>query len=239
MTEAIQATGLYKTVAPVVMAFPSVIQARAFKRDGKEKGEPKFGGTFVFDPAGDDAKAMKALVVSLSRAKWPGLDIGAALKAGTFASPFKSGDKEIEKKKANLAKFGKTYNGDADYMAGKLVLKASSKYRPGLAILQPSEVAGQIGKIIDLNDTTIAVHASKFYFGVHVLALFKFVPYDAVGDNGKDGCTAYLQTVVSLNTGKKLSNAATAEETFHGYVGHSTPEDPTAGDNALDDEIPF
>lgn len=232
MSEA-TAAGLYSTTAKVVMAFPSVVEARAFKRAGKEKGEAKFGGTFVFDADSEDLKAQKALVTKLAREKWPGRDLGADLKSGEFKWPFQSGDKQIEKRKTKLKNAGKEYTGDADFMAGKVILKASSKYQPGFAIIQN-------GKVVDLEGATITANKGKFYFGVEVLAQFNFVPYDAVGDDGKDGVTAYLQKVLSLNTGKKLSSGGqSAAEVFKGYVGHSTTEDPTAGNAGMDDEIPF
>lgn len=230
MTEA-ATLGLYSTVQPCIMAFPSVIAARAFKRAGKEKGEPKFGGTFILDPTGEDLKGMKTLTVNLSKAKWPGLNLGEALKTGEFKWPFKSGNAEIERRKVKLQKAGKDYTGDLDFVKDKIVLKASSKYQPGLAIINA-------GKIVDLDGAAIAANANKFYFGVHVLAQFNFVPYDAVGEDGKDGVTAYLQKVLSLNKGEKLSSGGqSAAETFKGYVGQTTTEDPTAGN--LDDDIPF
>jgi hypothetical protein len=68
----------------------------------------------------------------------------------------------------------------------------------------------------------------KFYFGVEVLPQFNFVAYDGVGNN-LDGVTAYLNMVFTTNKGKRLSGGASAAETFKGYAGHTSTEDPTAG----------
>lgn len=218
--------GIYSLTAPAVLAFPALLEARKFKRNGKETGDPKFGATFVFPADSGDLKAMKELAIKLVREKWPGRD----LKEIKF--PFKSGDKEIEKQIVKLKKEGKEYTGRADFMKGMTVLKASSKYQPRLSILLN-------GRPVDLEGDTLNAHKGKFYFGVHALAQFNFVSYDAIKDGDPDGITAYLNMVLSLNKGERLSGGASAAEVFKGYVGHSTTEDPTEVQGELDDEIPF
>lgn len=216
--------GVYSLTAPTVMAFPSLLEAKKFKRNGKETGEAKFGGTFVFEPDAQDLKDMKALCARLAKGKWPGQEL-AKIKF-----PFKSGDKEIERRIAKLKKEGKEYKGENDFMKGKVVLKASSKYPPRLSVILN-------GKPVDLDGDALKANAGKFYFGVQTLAQFNFVPYDAIEEGDSDGVTAYLNLVLSLNKGDKLTTSRqSAAETFSRYIGHSTEEDPTQVGGS--DEIP-
>lgn len=233
--------GLYTLTIPVVMAHPSLVTARAFKSKGKEKGEAKFGASFIFDPESVDLKAMKAKAVQVAAAKWPGRDCAGESKGkvvvengenvrmpATFKFPFTSGDTVANKRVAKLKAEGKEDDGKGDFQRGKVVVKTASKFAPRLAVILN-------GKPVDLDEDTLKAHASKFYFGVKVLAQFNFVPYDAVGETGTDGVTVYLNSVLTLNTGEKLSSGgAPASEVFKGYVGSATTEDPTAGTGADD-----
>lgn len=221
MTQVIQQS--YTLQLPAIMAFPSLLEARKFKRAGKETGEAKFGASFVLDPTSPDLVEAKNYAAAAAKAKWPGLTSFADLKF-----PFQSGDKMIEERKAKLQKEGKEYDGKLDFVKGKVVIKAGSKFRPKLAILVG-------GKIVELDDDTIKQHASKFYFGTEALAQFNFVAYDKVNSDAKDGVTAYLQQVLTLNKGEKLSGGASAAEVFKGYAGQVSNVNPTG----LDEEIPF
>lgn len=228
--------GLYTLTAPVVLAHPSLVTARAFKAKGKEKGEPKFGGSFIFDLDSNDLKAMKAKALQVAAARWPGRDCAGESKGKvvvekgenvrmppTFKFPFTSGDKIADKRVAKLKAEGKEDDGKGDFQRNKVVVKTSSKFAPRLAVLLN-------GKPTDLTEETLKAHQNKFYFGVNVLAQFNFVPYDAVGEGGTDGVTVYLNSVLTLNTGEKLSSGgAPASEVFKGYVGTASTEDPTAG----------
>lgn len=205
---------------PVMTSFPQLFEAKAVMRKGKPTGEPKFSANFEFHPVNDKAEldALKAKAAAVAKAKWPGRDLKE------LAFPFTSGDKLADKAKAK----GK----DREWSRGLVVLTSRSKFQPQLSIFEN-------GKIIDLDsDVLLAAHKSKFYNGVQTLAQVNFVAYDAVDDDGKAGVTAYLNKVLSINKGAKLSGGASAAETFKGYVGLASDEDPTAG-ASLDDEIPF
>lgn len=221
--------GIFNSTKPVVMSFPNLIEARKFKRNGKETGEAKFDASFNFPPDHPDLKTLKEIAVSVAKAKWPGRDLGADVKSGELKLPWDTGDRLIAKRQAKLQKAGKPADEKGDFMKGLVVLKSSSKYEPRLALAEN-------GKVVDLEGAARAASKAKFYFGVEVLIQVNFVAYDAVGDGGKDGVTAYLNMVLSTNKGKKLAGGASAAETFKGYVGTTTTEDPTGG---LDDEIPF
>lgn len=217
-----QANTTFNLTTPVVMAHPNLFEARAFGPKGKESGQPKYSANLVIDPT--DAKqkadldAMKAMAAQVAKARWPGRD----LKELKF--PFSNGDKLAEKR-ANKGK------ADGDFQKGKIVMACRSKYEPRLAVIEN-------GKINDLEGPARAAAKSKFYFGCQVLAAINFQPYDGVGNN-PDGVTAYLNVVVSLNKGQRLSGGASAAETFKGYVGAASMEDPTGGEQIGDDDIPF
>jgi Protein of unknown function (DUF2815) len=228
--------GLFTLTAPVVLSHPHLFEAKPFMRKGKPAGEPKYGGSFVFELDSPDLKSIKALAVKLASAKWPGRDVIAESKgkvvtdeegkqtrlSPTFKFPWALGDTIIAKRSAKLKAEGKEDDGKAAFQAGKAVIKTASKYAPRCAVLVN-------GKPTDLTAETVKAYMGQFYFGVKVLAQFNLVPYDKVGETGIDGVTIYLNMVLSLNKGEKLASGASAAETFKDYVGSTTDEDPTAG----------
>lgn len=211
--------GVFNLTKPVIMAHPNLFEARAFGKKGKESGTPKFSANFIFEPDSEDLKGLKSLAVKVARGRWPDRDLK------TLSFPFANGDKLADKRKAA----GKS---DGEFNRGKVVIAARSKFEPRLSAIEN-------GKMIDYDGDARIKAKNKFYFGVFALAQFNFVPYDGVANN-PDGVTCYLNMVFSTNKGERLSGGAAAAEVFKGYVGHSTTEDPTAGQKtSLDDEIPF
>jgi Protein of unknown function (DUF2815) len=219
MTEVQKSDGIFNLTMPVVMTFPALFEAKAFKKAGKETGEPKFKASFVFSKDSDDLKALKTLAAKLARAKWPDKPFSELL------FPFANGNAQADARKAK----GKD---DSEHLRGMVVMTARSKYEPRLAYIEK-------GKIIDLETDTAKLAAKgKFYAGVEVLAQVNLVAYDGVGSN-KSGVTAYLNMVLSTNKGDRLSGGQSASEAFRGYVGAVSAEDPMApgtGEN-LDDII--
>ena len=234
--------GLFTLTKPVVSAHPTLITPKQFEKDGKPQGEAKYGLRLLFDLESDDLFELAKVSVRVARAKWPGLDVKAAIakakegdRAGFIAElinmgrdfhfPFASGDALANKRKAKSGK------DDGDFQRGMIVVAGRSKYRPKLGILEK-------GRLTDLaDDAAIMAAKEKFYFGVKVLAQLNLVGYE--GGTGPDGVTAYLQSVLSTNTGPKLSSGgASVAETFKAYVGSVSAEDPTGG-GVLDDDIAF
>lgn len=228
MTEAKTQIFSYTTLEPVVTAHPHFITPTKFKRNGKETGEAKYSGVWCFEPTSADLANLKAKAAEAARAKWPGRPLGE------LQFPFKSGDKEWEKYVAKLAAEGKEDDKRGDYQKGKVTLKASSKFQPKLSVWLP----GSAVPVELVDEAGFKAHGGKFYFGVKSMVEVNFVPYDAVREGDKDGITAYVQQVCSTNTGERLAGARSAAETFRGYAGKVSNEDPTAG-KAMDDEIPF
>lgn len=208
--------GRFALTMPVLMAHPHIFEAQAFQRDGKAKGEPKFGANLVFAADSDDLKAMKTLAAKIARAKWP------TRQFTDLKWPFSSGDKLADGRKAK----GKE---DGEYQRGKAVINAKSKYRPKLGVIEG-------GRIIDLTeDAQIAKYKEKFFFGAEVFAELNFVAYD--GGSNPDGVTAYLNQILVTGKGTKIAGGGSSpSETFKSYLGAVSASDPTAG---MSDEIPF
>lgn len=214
-TQETQDAGIFNLTTPVVATFPQLMEAKAVMRNGKPTGEPKFSVNLEFSEDHPDLAGIKAKAIAVARAARPGVDLN------TLAWPFTSGDKLADKAKEKKK--------DREWSRGKTVLTSRSKFEPGLAILEG-------GKLQDYDGDRRPLAKSAFYTGVEVLAQLNFVYYDGVGETGKPGVTAYLNKVVSLKRGERLTGGSSAADTFKGYVGLSSSEDPTAG---LDEEIPF
>lgn len=224
---------IYNLTVPTVLVHPNLITAKPFKgKGGKETGEPKFSGSFVLPPGHADFDGLRAVAKAVALAKWPGRDVAGEAKNRLFAFPFSSGNALIQKRINSLKAKGKEYTGDADFQKDAIILKSSSKFQPRLSVIVN-------GKPVDLDETTIPVHKGKFYFGVQSLAQFNFVAYEGVGAN-PDGVTAYLNMVLSLNRGEKLtSGGPSAAEVFSAYAGVASSEDPTGSTLGLNDDISF
>ena len=236
MADTVRTDGIYNLTEPVVMSFPALLEPKSFKENGKEKGEPKYSANFNFPAASEDLKAMKALAAKLARAKWPDKPFtrkytdenGKEIVESVVVFPFTSGDKLADKRAGK----GKD---DGAFMRGKVVVAARSKYEPRLSYVDK-------GKIVDCEgDMARQASKTKFYAGAEVLAQFNFVPYEAVGANGKPGVAVYLNMVMSTGKGARIAGGQTASEAFKGYVGSVSIEDPTGpGSSAdMDDHIPY
>lgn len=223
--------GLFQLTQPVVMSFPQLFEAKAFMENGKAKGEPKYSCNLNFEASSTELEAIKKLAAKLARAKWPDKPFSVTTTTGEKIQqiffPFASGDKLADARKDK----GKD---DGAFMRGKVVISARSKFAPILSYYD--------GKVIDLT-TDMAKDAAKgrFYSGVEVLAEINLVPYDAVGSNGKPGVAAYLNRIMSTGKGAAISGGKSSAETFKGYAGSVSTDNPMAPGGAADmsDEIPY
>ena len=113
------------------MVWPNLFEPRAFMRDGKPAGEPKYGLTMLFDP--EEVRELKGVAAKVAKAQWTGRD----LKELKF--PFKNGDAlakaSVEKDKA----MGKEPR-DVSFYEGKVVVKTSSKFAPQVHDIQRKEI---------------------------------------------------------------------------------------------------
>lgn len=208
------------------LIFPDLFEAKAFQRNGKPQGEPKFGGTFLIpldstlkDGSGRviiDVSGLKEVAVKVARLKWPGRDLS------DLRFPFKDGDKEAVRIGAKREAAGK--KGSSDFYSGNLVLKATSKFQPA---------------VLGGNEKQPIIDASKVYSGVIVTAEINFTAYDGV-DGGQDGIKAYLNSVLVLRDGDRIAGRD-ASQSFSGIGGGESTYDPTSNYSPADpaNEIPF
>lgn len=216
--------GVFSASRPTLGSFLNVVEAKKVTKSSKE--EPKFSGNFELDADNPDLAGARATIAAVARAKWPSLNIGEAIKAGTLLVPLASGDKLADKAAADNANPAhKNYRKDRlrEWSRGKQVLTARSQFQPNLSYVEN-------GRLVELADQAAVVQArSKFDTGKQVLFQVNFVAYDAVGE-GKPGVTAYLNMVCSTGVGEKLiSGGPSAAEVFKGYMGLESTEDPTGG----------
>lgn len=215
---ATEAQGIYDTTAPVRIIYTETLfTPKAYKNaQGKEQGDPKYGCQILLAADHADLKPIKDKAIAVAKAHWPGANLGE------IKFPFKSGDKDNEKRVAAGKK-------PRDFVKGLVFITGRSKYAPRLAGFEN-------GRIVDYGDeAAIAKAKSKFYSGTEALVQLNFVPGEV---DEKRYVTAYLNLVLTLNKGERIAGGGkSASEVFKGYAGHATLEDPTGGD--LDDEIPF
>lgn len=208
------------TPVPVIYT-DTLLKARAFKDEaGKEKGEPKFGATFLFTPDHPDWKPLKAMAAAAARDFRPNCDLQEV------KWPWSNGDKDAAKA-AEAVAAGEKGAKPKDYLKGYFVLRSRSKFELTLGYLDENERA------VELN-TEMAKMAAKgrFYDGVRCLALWNFKAYKR--DDGAVGVTAYLNMVLSTAKGEpiKVGNAKGVGDVFTKYSGRASQVDP--GSSELD-----
>lgn len=217
--------GRYVFKEPVRAAFLNVIKPSAVMVDGKPKGDPTYNGTFLLRPDSADLKDLKALFVSIARAKWP------AKPLTEVSFPLKLGEKKAEQSKAK----GK----DGSFYLGHVVLNADSKNPLTLSVFEP----GPPSKVVELDTPALlAQYQNKFYYGCFVVPQLALVAYAGNGSNIPDCVKAYLQMVMWFGDGTRIGGQD-ATEVYKDYIGRVTPGvDPTGGAVKaanMDDEIPF
>ncbi len=193
------------------MVWPNLFEPRAFMRDGKPTGEPKYGLTMLFTK--DDISGLKAVAAKVAKAQWPGRD----LKELKF--PFKNGDALA---KASIKKdedAGKTPR-DVSFYEGMVVVKTSSKFAPQVHGMDRKEI----------------LDPKRSYSGAYGYAELNFVAYPGVG-GGQDGVTCYVNFVMlSDRKGDRIAGK-NAVDVFAGIQGSDVAAD--VGGDTLDDEISF
>jgi hypothetical protein len=227
MSESTQLPDSFTTTVPVLLSHPHLFQAVKFKdpRTGKESGEPKFSANFVFEADSADLKALKAQAAAVAKAKWPGRDLK------TLVFPFKDGSKLADARKTACEKKGR--EPDGEFQRGKVILVTRSKYPPRLSFVENGRII-DVDDPLDTNDPQVVKAKNKLFFGALVLAQFRFVTHE-VGSN-TPGVNCYPQMICATGKGERLASRASGSETFKGYVGQVSAEDPTG---YPDDDIPF
>lgn len=225
----------YNLTAPVLGSFLNLFEAKAITKGGRTVGEPKYSIDLEFPEDHPDLGPIKARMMQIAKLHWPGRDIAGEFKTvdangnrkmQTFVFPLKSGNQEADKAKL------KQPPKEREWSRGRTIITSRTTKEPQLSVIAN-------GQLIDLTAENRAAHKGKFFSGVEVLAQLYLKPYEGATDNDADGVTAYLNMVVSTGKGTKLTGGrVSASETFKGYIGNVSAEDPTLGMD-LDDEIPF
>lgn len=190
---------------PGTALFPNLFEAKAVVVQGVEKGEPKYSLEVLFESKQEIQPVLQA-AQRLLQQRFPKRDKSELRMLVT------SGDKKAAKQEEN--------GYDAEFYKGKFVLKANSKYAPGV-------VNSATQKIID---------PSEIYSGMQARVHVLLKTYET-GDNA--GVTAYLMNVMKTADGEKLVGGKSAQQAFADFAttGQSTDVDPTAG--AGGDDLPW
>lgn len=209
-----------RTIKKVRSLFTNVIKPRAFvdPRTGKTVGDEKYDVLLLLDK--EDFDALYEGALAAVNETWPGRD------PSEIAFPFKRTEKVAEKRRAKLAKDGKSEQEiDRDvaiYPPGHFTLKASSKFPIVLCYSN-----GQ--RVVTIPDEEKQQFAGKFYNGCEVSVVLDFVTYPAKNDDAKDGVTAYLKQVFWAGPGQRIGGQPKTDH-FNEYIGEATFDDPTGGD---------
>lgn len=208
--------GIYKAgfnSAIRVVFEPDLFEARRFKKNGKETGDPKFGATFLIPTDHPDLQGLKATAAKVAKARWPDR------KLAELHFPFESGEAAKAKAEANKK--------NGSFYEGQVVLKSSSKHAP--AVLD-----GRVKPPVMTKD------ASLIHSGSWVGCEVNFAAYDGIG-TGQDGVTCYLNSICFVGAGDRITGKDHTK-TFEGIAGRTTDENPLTAPvehGVSDDEIPF
>jgi hypothetical protein len=195
---------------------PSTFKDPATGRTGKTEYIVKV----ILDPASEDFKKLRTVFIESARSKWPNAD-NAFLNA--LVKPFKNGDA------VNAAAKEKNKEG-YDFLAGKVLYTAKSINPPTLSYLDNK------GNLVDAeNEQQRAQWKRLAYDGSEAYINTTLVPYQ-VGTSAP--CvSAYVNNVLVLGRGPRLSGSPASSEVFSKYIGQTTDENPLAGQ--ANDDIAF
>lgn len=224
------------------MAFPKLITAEQYVRNGKPQGDPKFSMTMIFDEASlvkfqatdpNDANKLidvdvRKVAAELAKLEW-GNDLNLQ-EAFAKTWPVVDGNKYNAEQVAK----GKKGGGDAYKDHKFIVTKASNEYPPRLR-------AQKDGKIVELSrhiDADMAIAKACFVGGYYAMAEVNVQPNEVDGDKYVN---FYMNGVRFIKQGDRLGGQSMMEK-FGGTVGGASDHNPTEGLDAggkANDEIPF
>lgn len=207
--------------------YVNLLKPRAFKKAGQDKGDPKYGASFLFTAEDADLKKLQAEVIAALKAKFPGkklvprrltqeeMDRGDTVEVQV---PWKDGTKQADKAKAE--------NKRAEELRGFIVVKSSSKYQPNLSALVNK-------KLEEFNtEEAVAANAKYFYSGAWMVPCFGVNVYNG-DERNPPGASLYLNAVLFHKNDTRIGGQRkSAAETFKNFVGTISEEDPTEGQAA-------
>lgn len=203
---------------PCIASFLNLVTPKKMKVRGVEKGEPFFSLNAEIDENSKELPRLRSAIAQAARELFPSMDLGVAIKDGSFKVPLVNGNTLADTAAAPGSKKQR------EWSRGKWVLTCRSKedYPPNLTLVQN-------GKVIALEDKDArrAAERAHFYSGQRVLFGVRLKAYNGV-DGGRPGVKAYLEAVHSCGGGEKLFGGADPTERFSDYIGLDSKEDPTA-----------
>lgn len=215
----------FNFTVPVRTAYANIIESKAFKKNGKEKGDPKYSCVFMVEPDNADFLRLKKDVTAMLQAKNVS---GKKLKIGRLTAEEEEAGTHIEVQVPwkNGTTVADKSQGKNEVFRGKFLIKASSKYQPALSAVENK-------KLLEFTTPETILQAKKyFYSGAWVLPGVGLHWYK--GDEGKpDGVSLYFNAVLFTKHDQRIGGrTANAAEAFKGYLGSIKDEDPTGGAGA-------
>ncbi len=217
---------IYQMTHPAPLIWSHLITPQPEHTRGKTVFKTSYNGVFLLTKEHPDwapiASKMQALAAKdlpgNSTPSFPGLDRDAEGKLSI------SGD--------NVANAAKAAGKDREWARGKIMFKAQSNVKTlkGDLLMPPRLVVLLNGKYVNYgtSEAPRELAAKFFYSGVLAVGTFMFSSYEGFGG----GVTAYLNEVLSLNSGERIAGGPDAEEKygdagkFSQYTGHVSNVDP-------------
>lgn len=208
---------------PARLLWPSLFEPKQYaaKPGQAAKGEPKYEANFLIPNDSPDIIGIKKILSKLRDTNWPGrpyfLNTQEGVKITNIKLPYRDGDEVADEAKAKKK--------NMEFARGHILLKAKTLRPPALAYILAD------GRWVDLETEEAKVAAKgKFYSGSFVKAILNFATYV---QDGTHGFTCYFNQVGSFNSGDRIggapsANSAFGSNTFKGYVGSVSTDDPTA-----------
>lgn len=225
---------------PAPLVWAHLVTPRPERVVQGEKYASQYEATFLFAADHPDLAAIRQLLGKTASGFDKFADKLQANKAAGrppfdgLKFPLENGNK--------LAEQGAAKGKDREFARGMGLLKGKANVakRDGTPLSPPRLVVLQNGRYVRYNEEHERPLAKKFFYsGVLAIGTFAFVPYTGMGG----GITCYLNEVLSLNAGDKIATGVDDEakygdpNTFKGYIGQVSAEDPMAGAEAA--EIPW
>lgn len=223
---------IIKATTAKVMTWPTLITAEAQKlKNGEITKDKKFSADFILSQDDPDLLTIKRAVIDEVKRVFSAEYIQAMTACsqggqkptvsgmlgylgGRLNLPLTDGTVKADARVA----LGKT---DGEYARGKTVLHTSSREA------SPPALGGVVnGRVIDYATADQrAMNAGQFYFGVEAYFKVNVKAYNA--SSTVRGVSAYLQTVVTTNTGDRIGpQGASATEDFGHVSGHVSAVNP-------------
>ncbi len=223
---------IFQFTQPVELLFVNLFELRTPK--GVPGAKPRWSITVNFPKTSSDYEAVKTLVIKTFRDKFPTVDLSGV------EWPFVTGEAftkraiskaATDEKKAQIAKSNA-------HLAGHVVLSAKAladRGAPQLSVLVPGQ------GIVTYEGAMRETVRDKFYCGCQVIAEINFCAWKRDGSEerfDRYGVTAYVNAVLSLNTGERRGGQRSGAERFGAFKheGVMSTVDPRP---AISEDIPF